>query len=196
MALVVAPNSADAVALASTKRAPSPQRARIVRLDPLGGQIEVGPMREVAGEQFGAVDDDGGRAGAHRRQRRFGAGGDEIAAEHEVGFAGPDPHRVDVFRPRRDLDVAEDRAALLRQAGHVDRRRALAFEMRRHRQHGADRHHAGSADAADQDRVGPGVDARQNRVGAGRRRRFAAARVFGRAPSTVTNDGQKPSTQE
>ena len=196
MALVVAPNKAVAAALASTKRAPPPQRARIDALIRSARQVEVGPAGEVAGEQFGAVGDDDGRIGAHRRQRRLRAGDDEIAAEHEVGFAGADPHRVDVFRPRRDLDVAEDRAALLRQAGHVDRRRALAFEMRRHRDHRADRHHAGSADAADQDRVGPGVDARQESARGRAAARLARARAFGRAPSMVTNDGQKPSTQE
>ena len=48
------------------------------------------------------------------------------------------------------------RAALLRQAGHVEHGDALAFEMRRHAEQRADRHDAGAADAGDEDAVGLG----------------------------------------
>ena len=61
-----------------------------------------------------------GRARLDGRQHLLGAGDDEVAAEHEVGLAGRDADGVDVLGSRGDADMAEDRAALLREAGHVD----------------------------------------------------------------------------
>ena len=63
-----------------------------------------------------------------------------------------------------DADVAVDRAALLREAGHVDDADALALEMRRHAEHAADGDDAGAADAGDDDAVGL-ADLRQRRLG-------------------------------
>ncbi len=50
--------------------------------------------------------------------------------------------------------MAVDGAALLREAGHIDRAAALAFEMRRHAENGADRDDARAADAGNQNAVG------------------------------------------
>jgi hypothetical protein len=50
--------------------------------------------------------------------------------------------------------MAHDRAVLLREAGEVERRASLAFEMRRHSEQGADGDDAGAADAGDEDVVG------------------------------------------
>ena len=58
------------------------------------------------------------------------------------------------LRPLGDAQVALHRAALLREAGHVEHADALAFEMRRHAEQRADRDHAGAADAGDDDVVG------------------------------------------
>ena len=74
-----------------------------------------------------------------------------------------------------DAHVAVDRAALLREAGHVEHADALAFEMRRHAENAADGDDAGAADAGDDDVVGL-ADRRQLRLGQrrqdrGRRRR-------------------------
>ena len=55
---------------------------------------------------------------------------------------------------RGDADVGGHRAALLRQAGHVEHAAALALEVRRHAEQRADGDHAGAADAGDQDAVG------------------------------------------
>ena len=55
-----------------------------------------------------------------------------VAAEHQVGAARRDADGVDVVGLVGDADVAGDRAALLREAGHVDDADALAFEMRGH----------------------------------------------------------------
>ena len=100
LAPIAAPNRALAAALASTKRALSSQRACDRLLDPFGGEREIRLAGEIAGEEFGAVDDDAGLAAAHRGERGLGAGDDEVAAENEVGFACADADRVDVLRAR------------------------------------------------------------------------------------------------
>ena len=73
----------------------------------------------------------------------------------------------------------------------------LALDMGGHAEQRADREHAGAADAADRDVVGPikrGLDVRLRQVAdvaeLGRR---ATAQP---PPSMVTKDGQKPLTQE
>ena len=50
--------------------------------------------------------------------------------------------------------MGDHRAALLRQAGHVDDADALAFEMGGHAHHRANRHNARAADTGDNDIVG------------------------------------------
>ena len=71
---------------------------------------------------------------------------------------------VDILRPLGDAHVAEDRAALLREARHVEHADALAFEMRRHAEDAADGDDAGAADAGDDDVVGL-PDRRQRGLG-------------------------------
>ncbi len=105
---------------------------------------------------------------------------------------------MDVLRLVGDADVAVDRAALLREAGHVDDADALAFEMRRHAEHAADGDDAGAADAGDDDAVRL-ADRRQHRIGqrgCASPSATAPCRFFGLPPCTVTKDGQKPLTQE
>src|SRR5205814_209030 len=75
--------------------------------------------------------------------------------EHQVSPAGRDPDGMDVLGPLGDPHVAVDRAALLREAGHVDDADALALEMRRHAENAADGDDAGAADTGDDDVVGP-----------------------------------------
>ena len=93
----------------------------------------------------------------------------EIAAQNEIGVAGRHADGVDILGAPRQLDVAEHRAALLREARHVDHAAALAFEMRGHADDRADRHHAGAADPGDDDRIGTIADLAPNRLGGGRR---------------------------
>ena len=71
-------------------------------------------------------------AGLHGAEHLLVADHDDVAAEHQIGAAGGDADGVDVLRRLGDADMAVDRAALLREAGHVDDADALAFEMRRH----------------------------------------------------------------
>src|SRR5262249_46588870 len=61
---------------------------------------------------------------------------------------------VDSLRALGNAHVAEDRASLLRDAGHVDYSYALALEMGRHAEDAADRDDAGAADPGDDDVVG------------------------------------------
>ena len=102
--------------------------------------------------------------GLHRGEHLLVAGHDDVAAEHEIGAARRDADGVDVLGPLGDAHVAVDRAALLREAGHVDDADALAFEMRRHAENAADGDDAGAADAGDDDVVGL-ADRRQRRLG-------------------------------
>ena len=73
------------------------------------------------------------------------------------------------FSGRRVLGEAHERqhrAALLREAHEVEHARRMAFEVRRHRDHRADRDDAGAADAGDQQvvRAGPGMRRRQRQL--------------------------------
>src|SRR5581483_9924447 len=119
----------------------------------LGRQRIVGAAREVAGQEFRRVDDNPRRAGLDRAEHFLRAGDDDVAAEHEIGAARGDADGVDFLRRVSDADIAVDRAALLREAGHVDDADALAFEVCRHRGDRADGDDAGAADAGDDDAV-------------------------------------------
>ena len=131
-----------------------------------------------------------GATRACRRQHLLVAGDHDVAAEHEIGAAGGDADGVDVVRLVRDADVAVDRAALLREAGHVDDADALAFEMRRHAEHRADGDDAGAADAGDDDAVGL-ADRRQHRIrGSGKSAAAATASRFFRLCAVHGHEGR------
>ena len=133
-------------------------------LQPLGRQREIGIAGEFAGQKLGGVDDHLGRAVLDRRKHLARAGDHDVAAEHQIGAPGRDADRVDVFGLLGEADVAEHRAALLREPGHVEHADAAAFEMRGHAEDAADGDDAGAADAGDDDVVGL-LDRRQFRIG-------------------------------
>ena len=117
-----------------------------------------------------------------------------------MGAAGRDAYGMDVPGRAGDADMAVDGAALLREAGHVEHRAALALEMRGHAEQRADGDHAGAADAGDQDAVGL-VEGGQRRARADRCRQPPPASPLLRflrslPPCTVTKLGQKPLRQE
>ena len=85
-------------------------------------------------------------------------------AQHQVGAGGSDTVGVDIVRRIGDADVAVDRAALLRETGHVDHTGALAFQMRGHAHDATNGDDAGAADAGDDDAVGM-IGERQARRG-------------------------------
>src|SRR5262245_42622160 len=71
---------------------------------------------------------------------------------------------MDLLRPTGDPHMAINGTALLREAGHVENRAALSFEMRRHSEQRTDRNHTGSTDAGDEDAVGL-TESRMKRLG-------------------------------
>ena len=133
----------------------------------------------------------------------FLGGGDHlVGGHHEIGGAGHDARTGDVGGVLGKPDMAEHRAALLREAGHVEDHAGLALDMGGHAEQRADRQHAGAADAADRDVVGPLQRGQRGRlrqiadVAEAWSPRFAGARRRGLPPSMVTKDGQKPFRQE
>ena len=76
-----------------------------------------------------------------------------------------DPDGVDVLGAPRNSNVAEHRAALLREPRHVDGAAAPALEMGGHGEDRADGDDAGPADAGDEDGVRPLADLAPNRLG-------------------------------
>ena len=140
------------------------RRRRQSPLDALTRQREIGVAGEVAGIDFRRVHEHAGLVFLDRRQHLLGARDDEIAAEHEIGLARGDADRMHVLRRIADLHVAIDRAALLREAGHVDHADAFAGEMRRHAEDRGNRHDAGAADPGHEDRVRRFADLGQARL--------------------------------
>ena len=121
-----------------------------------------------------------------------------VGGQHEIGGAGDDARTGDVGGVFGKPDMAQHRAALLREAGHVEDHAGLALDMRGHAEQRADGQHAGAADAADRDVVGPIQRRPSTPAPADRRYRrgSAGARWRSLPPSTVTKDGQKPFRQE
>ena len=103
-------------------------------LEPLARQREIGVAGEFAGQEFGGIDHHLGGAGLDRGENLARAGDDDVAAEHEIGATGGNADGVDVLGLFGEADIAEHRAALLREPGHVEHADAAAFEMRGHAQ--------------------------------------------------------------
>ncbi len=70
---------------------------------PSGRQRKIRIAGEIAGIDFGRVDDNAGLVLAHRGEHLLRAGDDEIAAEHQIGFAGGDADRVNIARAWRAI---------------------------------------------------------------------------------------------
>ena len=138
------------------------------------------------------------RLGLAQRDGFLGDRHDLVGGDHEIGGAGDDARTGDVGGMLGQPDMAQHRAALLRQPGHVQDHAGLALDMGGHAEQRADGQHAGAADAADGDVVGPLQ--RRPRAPAPAARRYCRDRPArgwrSLPPSTVTKDGQKPFTQE
>ena len=151
-------------------------------------EIEIRARRELGGRRDVAIHDRGGAALAHAQQRVGAGGHDDVGAEHEIAAARRDARRVQILGAPRHAHVARHRAVLLREAGHVEHRRALPFEMRRHPDQRADRHDAAAADAGDEHVPRP------REIGFGRRgqlrEEIVAARID--APSSSTLRSSPP----
>ena len=119
-----------------------------------GGKLPVRGFGKRARRLFVQVDHGRGAAGACFGDGVEGAGGEHVAAQHQIGFTGGDALGVDVGRRARDAHVGGHRAVLLRHAGHVERGGAFVFQMRGHPQQRAHGNHARTANARDENVVG------------------------------------------
>ncbi|MCW0416852.1 hypothetical protein NB689_002606 [Xanthomonas sacchari] len=118
----------------------------------LGGrELHVRVRGEGARHRLVAVQHHLRAIAAHLGQRPVIVDHHHVAPQHQVGLAGGDAHRVQVFGLARNADMRGDRAALLRQAGLVEHAGALALQVPGHAQQRADGDHAGAADAGDED---------------------------------------------
>src|SRR5690606_8184821 len=151
--------------------------------DDLGrGEVQVRLGGEGAGHGLVGVEHHFRALGTDLGQRPVVVDHDHVAAQHQVGLAGGDAYGMDVGRRARQADVGGDRAALLRQAGLVEHGGALAFQVPGHAQQGADGHHAGAADAGDQDVPGTlEISAPRWRRQVGEQVRTFGARALARA---------------
>ena len=89
------------------------------------------------------------------RADSFDNGHHVVGRHHQIGAAGDDARGGDVCGVRGKPDVAQHRAALLREAGHVEDHGGLALDMGGHAEQRADGQHAGAADAGDARLQGP-----------------------------------------
>src|SRR6266581_1605604 len=127
-------------------------------------KLPVGIAGEFGGRRLGAVDGGAAAPGRHLDQGVAAGGDDHVAADQRVGLAGGDAYGMKAARLVGDAHVREDGAALLRQAGHVEHRDALAVDVGGHADQRPEGDDAAAADAVDQDVVGLG-GAGQGRLG-------------------------------
>ncbi len=167
------PSNAVARPVASMKCERAPSGFVDQCADLLRGKLPVGVLGKRSGGLLMRVDDRDRAARAGLGDGIVRAGGQHVATEDQVGFAGGDALRTDAFRRMRNAHVRRHRAVLLRHAGHVQRGSALAFQMRGHAQQGADRDDAGAADAGDQNVVRRVLQLRDGRF----RQRFQLRRA-------------------
>ena len=115
------------------------------------GQHELGGWRNV-----GVCHRQGVRR-RHQAERFPTGGGNQIGGQQQIGRCRRDAGGGRSGAARRNAHMAEHRAALLRQTGHIQRGGALAVEVCSSAQQLRDGHHASAADAGDQDVGGIGL---------------------------------------
>ena len=133
----------------------------------VGLQAGVGVLQRFGHRRLVDVGQDARAAVAHRAQRLGLRGHHGVAGQHGVGLLGVDAHLVQPLGYVGQAQEAHHRPALLRKAHEVEHAGALALQVRGHGDHGAHRHHAGAADAGDQQvvRAGPPVRRRLGQAG-------------------------------
>ena len=98
---------------------------------------------------------DARRLGPKQRAQRIGCDGrDRVAKNGRVRLLPIQSCRAGGCVGGREADVAEHRAAFLRQAGQIERAGRQALQMRGHRDQSADGDDAGAADARHQQPIG------------------------------------------
>ncbi|ODU67431.1 MAG: hypothetical protein ABT05_03780 [Lautropia sp. SCN 66-9] len=114
------------------------------------GQMPVGVAQKIGSRHHVAVDHGARHARTQLRQGLIAGRHDQIAADQQIGLAGGDARGEQMLGPLGKLHVREHGAALLRQAGHVEHRHALAFQVRSHAEQLTDGDDTGAADTGDQ----------------------------------------------
>src|SRR5439155_10314536 len=122
-----------------------------VRLQVGSAKLPVGVLHEIGGRRYRRVDEHFGALVVHLRKSLGARSHDEIAAEHEVGGAGADAHRVELAGGGRDPHMRHYRAEFLGEAAHVEHGGAPAFEVRSHRDDLADGDYPHAADSGHED---------------------------------------------
>ncbi len=144
------------------------QRALQHPVDLAALEIKIPVANEIGDRDQMGVDDAVGALRLAERNGLLGDGDHLVGGDQEIGGAGNDARAGDVLGVLRNPDMAEHRAALLRQPRHVEDHAGLAFDMRGHAEQRADGQHTGTADTAHRNVVGP-----VERLQRGRRRQFA-----------------------
>ena len=136
------------------------------RLQLIGNTIAVNHQIGIALERWGRSD---ATVDYHLGMPRVvgygwltGQCGHGIEGQRQVRLADTQLLRAQLRWLTGNAQVAVDRTVLLTQAGHVEDRAGLVFQVRRHAQQGADGDHTGSADAGNHDIEGA-VQRRQRR---------------------------------
>ncbi|MCG3190125.1 MAG: hypothetical protein LKCHEGNO_02736 [Burkholderiaceae bacterium] len=132
-----------------------------------GAQIGVGVHHRLGHRNLVHVGQHAGAVAAYALQRLGRRADHQVAGEHRVGLLGVYAHLVQPLGQIGPAHETQHRAALLREAHEVEHARALALEVRGHRDHRTHGHHAGAADAGDQQvvRAGPHVRRGQRQRG-------------------------------
>ncbi|KAG1313966.1 hypothetical protein G6F62_014005 [Rhizopus arrhizus] len=94
-----------------------------------GAHGGIGVAREVGDRGHVRVDGDLGVPAAQRAQRIRRHRGHRVAQDGGVGLLPVQAHGAGGGASGRQADMADDRTALLRQAGHVQHGDALAFDV-------------------------------------------------------------------
>ena len=119
----------------------------------VAGELQIRVLREGARHDLLRVHDGAGGALARHGQGVAGRGHHQVAADQRIGPAGGHAHGGNRLRRGAEAHVRPHRAALLRQARHVQHAHALALQVRGHAQQRSDGDHARAAHAGDDEAV-------------------------------------------
>ena len=117
-------------------------------------EIEIAVHDEVRNRNQMRVDDAMRARRIAKRDGVFCNRDDFVGGNQYVRRAGDDTRARHVFSILRETHMAQHRATLLREAGHVEDHAGLAFDMCRHAEQRTDGQHARAADTADRDVIG------------------------------------------
>ena len=143
---------------------------------------EIGVARKAGRHHQRRVDERLGDTLLHLGELLVPDAGQDVARQHQLRLARGNARGMQCFRRVGNANMRHHRTILLRQPGHVQHAAALAFEMGRHAEQGADGDHAGAPDAGDHDAIG--IGGRRER-GLRQCREFTGFRFLGSAQAAA-----------